>query len=64
MINHHKVKISVMGGLWEGLKSLGGLGAGAPLGHTPRPSITKGRYHGVPMVKIILKILVKFPMVK
>ena len=35
MINHPKVNISVMGGLWEGWDSLGGLGAGWPLGHDP-----------------------------
>jgi hypothetical protein len=64
MINHHKVEISVMGGLWEGWESLGGLGGRALLGHILGPPISKGRYHGGPMVKIILKILVKFPMVK
>ena len=49
MINHPKNKISIMGGLWEGLKSLGGLGGGAPLGHAPpaqlqRVGITGSRW--------------------
>ena len=49
MINHHKVKISVMGGLWEGWETLGGLGVGALLGHTPptqfqRVGITASRW--------------------
>lgn len=38
MINHPKINISVMGGLWEGWDSLGGL--------TGR-RFTKGGYHGL-----------------
>jgi len=46
-----------------GFEEFGRVGR-ALLGHILGSLISKGRYHGVPMVKIILKILVKFPMVK
>jgi len=45
-----------------GFEEFGRVGR-ALLGHILGSPISKGRYHGGPMVKIILKILVKFPMV-
>ena len=47
-----------------GLGDFGRVGGGGAFRPYPAHSISKGRYHGGPMVKIILKILVKFPMVK